>query len=103
MKRLLIFALLVFAGWYGWKHYTELKSLPQSEVVIENQSGKGLDRVRLTVEGKTEVREHIDAGANVTIPFTVKSGGPMHLKWDPERTDLEKNWDGGMVTQGPIP
>jgi hypothetical protein len=103
MKRLLVFALIAFAAWYGWKHYADLRSLPVSEVVIQNESGKGLDRVRMTVEGKTEVREHMDAGANVTVPFNVRSGGPLQLKWQFERTEVDKNWNGGMVTPGPIP
>jgi hypothetical protein len=103
MKKLIFLAVLAFAAWYGWKHYGSLKDGPASQVVIENQSGREIDRVRVTVGGQTYVREAIADGASEAIPFRSATDGQFRLRWQYERTDYDREWSGGTVTAGPLP
>ena len=103
MKRLLFFALVVFAAWYGWHHYREiLTRRPSHEAVIENHSGHEMVRVRLTVGGKTFVKESLPDEASVTFPFRVNEDASFLLEWNWGDKILELRWAGGGVPAGPM-
>jgi len=103
MKKLLFFAIVAFAAWYGWKHYPELMHrLPSHEAVIENRTGRPMTRVRLSVDGKTFVKDRIDDNADATIPFRVDNDATFTLVWQWESEGVEKSWTGGLVPKGPM-
>ena len=103
MKRLIILALLVAAGWYGWKHYDELMHpQPHHMAVIRNGTGEKLVRIRLTVGGHTYVKEELANGESVTFPFLVDSDSPFQLVWEYESQPAESRWTGGLVAKGPL-
>ena len=103
MKRLLLLALLAFAGWYGWKHYDQvLHPRPHHEAVVHNESGEKLVRVRLTVGRQTFVKEELPDGESATFPFTVDADSPFDLSWEYDTKQGEQHWSGGLVAKGPI-
>lgn len=103
MKRLIIFAVVAFAAWYGWKHYDQLlHPQPRHEAVIRNDTGEKLVRVRLTVGGHTYVKEQLANGETATFPFVVDSDSEFDLVWDYDANMKTGHWTGGLVTKGPI-
>ncbi len=102
MRNLLVLVVIAVAAWYGWHHWTELRQAPRDEAVIENQSGRGLTRVRLTVGGQTFVRESISDGTKAAFPFRVTSDGSLTLTWQFEGEAYDKTWSGGQVSAGPM-
>jgi hypothetical protein len=101
MKKLLLFLIILAAGWYGWGHYrTVLEHRPSHEAVIENESGRQLERVRLTVDGQTFVKEEIPSGQSVTFSFRVNHDSAFELHWG--WSTNERSWSGGMVPLGPM-
>jgi hypothetical protein len=103
MKRLFILALLAFAAWYGWKHYPELLSrTPGHEAVIENDSGLTMERIRLTVDGQTLVKESLATGEKAALPFKVRNDASLKLEWQWKEKLGEMSWAGGMVPRGPM-
>jgi len=102
MRRLVILVLVAATAWYGYKHWSDLRRQPGDVAVIDNQSGKELDRFRLIVGDEKIVREVIPAGSSVTIPFAVRNDGPLGMQWQFERSDLDQNWAGGQLTAGPM-
>ena len=83
MKKLVLLALIAFAAWYGWKHYKSLllERRPMHEAVVENQTGVGLTRVRLTVDGQTFVREELPDKGRASFPFRVGRDAAFRLVW----------------------
>jgi len=102
VKRILIFVLMLVAAWYGWKHYKGFGSGPTNEAVIENSSGRAIERVRLTAGDQTYVREVIEDGAKSVIPFQVSKDGSFHLHWQWRGKEGEPEWSGGAVAAGPM-
>ena len=103
MKRLLILALVAFAGWNAWKYWPTLFAhTPAHEAVIENHSGTGLTRVRLTVDGQTFVKEELPASEQVVFPFRVGHDATFTLVWQWSDRMGESHWSGGMVPVGPM-
>ena len=103
MNQLLFFALVVFAAWYGWNHYRDvLTRKPSHDAVIENHSGHEMVRVRLTVGGKTFVKESLPDETSVTFPFRVSQDATFLLEWKWGDKDLELHWEGGGVPAGPM-
>jgi hypothetical protein len=101
MKKLILLLLILAAGWYGWGHYRSvLERRPSHEAVVENQSGRDIERVRLAVDGQTFVRELIPAGQSTTFSFRVNRDATFELHWG-SGTD-ERSWSGGMVPVGPM-
>src|SRR5438128_2057000 len=104
MKRLLGFLAIVAIAWYGWKHYGDLRGAPQSEVVIENQAGYTLGRVRLTI-GSTEfpAYDSLYNGKSVTQKFPLATtDGAFELHWALQGKAYDASWSGGHVTAGPV-
>ena len=102
MRNLLVLVVVAAAAWYGWHHWTELRQAPRDEAVVENQSGRGLTRVRLTVGGQTVVRDAIPDGGKATFPFTVSGDGTLAMTWQFEGDSYDKTWSGGEVSAGPL-
>ena len=103
MKQLIILALVAFAAWYGWNHRDLLlKRQPHHDAVIANHSGRGMERIRLTVGGQTLVVETLADGASATLPFRVNDDSELDLVWQWSGTDTEQHWHGGRVPKGPL-
>ena len=103
MKRLIIFAIVAFAVWYGYKHYDQLlHPQPRHIAVIRNESGTKLVRIRLTVGGHTYVKEELATGAAAEIPFVVDSESEFDLVWEYDTNMSTGHWTGGLVTKGPL-
>ena len=102
LKLELAFVVIAIAAWYGWNHRDSLNREPRDEAVIENHSGHGLQRVRLTVAGQGFVREELADGEKVVFPFRVAGDGTFSMTWNVEHEGYEKNWTGGEVSAGPL-
>ena len=103
MKRFIVFLLFVFAGWYAWKHWPDLvRHAPSHEAVIENDTGLTMERIRLTVDGQTFVRETLPNEQSAVIPFKVAHDASFQLVWEWKEKLGEKHWSGGMVPHGPM-
>ena len=103
MKRLLILLLLAAAAWYGWKHYPELlQKRDGHDVVIENTSGRNMERIRVMVDGQTLVRESLPDGETATMPFKVVNDATFRLEWQYSTAPGTHTWSGGMVPKGPM-
>ena len=87
MLRLFIFVLLIFSGWYAWRHWHELTDRrPKHDAIIENHSGRTMLRVRLGVGGQTFVHESIPDNTNLTVPFLVNEDASFVLEVPAGRT-----------------
>jgi hypothetical protein len=103
MKRLIVLAVLVFAGWYGYKHYNEvLHPRPRHIAEIVNDTGRKLVRVRLTVGGQTFVKEEMEKGVTADFPFTVDADSQFDLVWEYDTSTNVGHWAGGLVAPGPV-
>lgn len=103
MKRLLILAVFVGAVWYGWTRVPSiLERRPSHEAIVENRSGTGLRSIRLTVDGRTFVRQELADRARVAFPFRVGRDASFELTWQWTGREGEARWSGGMVATGPM-
>jgi len=102
MKKLSILLLILGASWYGWKHYPRLLERPPShQAVIENASGLALERLRLTVGGRTFVKDRLPPGQRATFAFQVRRDASFTLVWEPAGQGRQ-TWKGGRVPAGPL-
>ena len=103
MKKLFFLVLLVVVAWYGWKHYGELLTHRVThEAVIVNHSGRTMARVRLTVDGRTQVKDAIADEQKAVIPFRVERDASFDLVWEWADAEGSHRWSGGMVPNGPM-
>jgi hypothetical protein len=103
MKNLLLLALLAFAAWYGWNHKDELLHRRAGhDAVIENHTGKTMERIRLTVDGQTLVKESLADEATAVLPFKVNNDAEFVLTWQYATQPGEQSWRGGSVPKGPL-
>ena len=103
MRQLIVFALVVVAAWYGWKHWSALRHSDGDEAVIENSADRTMERVRLDASGsELPALDSISVGGHATIPFRVARDGAFHLRWVFHGTDIDKDWSGGEITAGPM-
>jgi hypothetical protein len=103
MLRLIIIALVVFAAWYGWSHYGDLLNpKPKHDVIIENRSGRTMERVRLTIGGQGFVKESLGNEENGTFAFRIDNDSVFELVWNFANDQVEHRWTGGNVFQGPM-
>ena len=103
MKKLLLLVIVVAVAWYGWKQFPALmERRPSHEAVVENRTGSGLTRVRLTVDGRTFVKETLPDGQDAVFPFRVGRDATFQLTWQWADRPGENSWAGGMITAGPL-
>ena len=102
MKQLLFLALIVFAAWYGYHHYRELKQEGSHQIVAINHTGHKMERLRISVGDQTEVVETLDNGATVKRSFRFDKDGPFQLTWQLSDVMGERSWGGGIYARGPI-
>src|SRR6185503_2683317 len=102
MVRLLFVALVVFAAWYGWHHYAELRETGSSQVIAVNHTGRVIERLRISVGGQTVEMESLNDGAQVKQPFMCDRDGSFSLVWELRGIMGEKMWTGGTFSHGPI-
>ena len=103
MKNLILFALVAFAAWYGWNHRDILLHRQAGhDAVVENDTGKTIERLRVTVDGQTFVKESLPDGQKAVFPFKVNNDASFALVWQYANQAGEKNWSGGMVPKGPM-
>ncbi len=105
MKRWILLALIVALAWYGWKHYGELRGTPANEAVIRNETGRTIERLRVSIgDREYPAYDSLADGASVTQRFPLAShDGTFHLRWLPRGRDVDLDWSGGVVTAGPVP
>jgi hypothetical protein len=102
MKQLLFIALVVFAAWYGWHHYAELRQMGSHQVIVVNHSGKAIERLRITAGGQTVVVETLEDGATAKQPFKSEKDSPFELDWQVRGVMGDRTWSGGNFSHGPI-
>ena len=103
MGRLFLFLLVVAAAWYGWKHYPDLLSRrPGHDLVIENAGSADIERVRVTVDGQTLVKEVVPSGQKAVMQFKVTRDSDFDLIWETHGRMGERHWTGGSVPKGPM-
>ena len=103
MNRLIFLLLLVIAGWWGWKHGPALfKRTASHEAVVENATGATMERVRLSVDGQTFVKELLPSEQRAVFEFKVANDATFGLEWEWKDRLGERRWRGGMVPRGPM-
>lgn len=103
MKKLIFMLLVALAAWYGYKHYPEiLHRQGTHDLVIENNTGKPMERIRVMVDGQTLVKEALGDGEKATIPFRVQNDASFRMEWEYATQLGTRNWSGGMVPKGPM-
>ena len=102
MKQFLFLALLVFAAWYGYHHYRELKQEGSHQIIAINHTGHRMERLRISVGDQTEVVETLENGATVKRPFRFDHDGPFNLTWQLSDVLGERSWNGGIYARVPI-
>ncbi len=103
MKRLIVLLLVALAAWYGWKHYPDLvQKHGGHDAVVENRTGAELDRVRLTVDGQTFVKEELPDGQDAVFTFKVANDATFKLEYEFATKMGSRTWTGGLVPRGPM-
>ena len=102
MKRLLLFALLAAAAWYGWKHHDELRLHGTHEIVAVNHSARALERMRLQVAGQSFAIESLEPGASMKLALRSEQDGAFDVAWNVRGMEGEKHWNGGGFNHGPV-
>lgn len=102
MGKLLWFALLAVAAWYGWNHWRELRGVPADEIVVVNHSGTTLERVRVGVGNDVAVIEVVEDGAEQRREWRGRSAGAFFVHWKHGRVG-EREWRGGTFSPAATP
>jgi hypothetical protein len=61
-----------------------------------------MERVRLTVDGQTLVRESLPDGQSAVLSFKVANDASFKLDWQYADQLGDKTWSGGLVPRGPM-
>ena len=102
MKRLIFIALVLFAAWYGYHHYTELRREGSHQVIAINHTGHPMERLRISVGDQTVVVETLENGATARQPFRCEHDGQFQLTWQLSDKMGDRAWTGGTFSHGPI-
>jgi hypothetical protein len=102
MKRLLLFALVAAAAWYGWKDHDQWRSRGSHELIAINRSGQAIERLRIHIGDQSFAIETIENGATQRLPLRCEHDGVFKLVWNVRGTDGEKHWEGGGFSHGPV-
>jgi len=100
-KVLLMVALVAAAVWYGAKHFDGMQPAKSHEVVVSNQAGKAVERLRISVPGNTVVVEVLEDGASRRLTLPGGGSGPFRLEWNNRGVLGDRAWSGGQFTPGP--
>lgn len=100
IKALLMVALVAAAVWYGAKHFEGMQPAKSHEVVVSNQAGKAVERLRITVPGNTVVVEVLEDGATRRLALPGGGSGPFRLEWHVRGILGDRNWSGGQYAAG---
>lgn len=102
MKRLLFLAIVAAVAWYGWQHRSGLfGGTTDSEVILVNSGTRQILRLRVTVDGQTQVREALDPEARVTMRFKVTRVSDFRLQWNWASLEGVPQWRGGEISPAP--
>ena len=101
MKRLVLFALLAVAAWYGWKHQDQLRLHGTHLIVAMNRSPRALERVRIQVAGQSFAIEALEQGATTQLGLRSEQDGTFDVVWNVRGIDGERHWTGGNFYHGP--
>jgi len=93
---------VVFAAWYGWHHYAELRRLGSHDVLVVNRSGRALERLRIVAADQTVVVETLEDGAQTTRPLRTTRDGVFSADWNFRGVMGERQWTGGSFSHGPV-
>ena len=103
MKKLLVLAIIAVAAWQAKEHLPQLlHPQPSHQAVVENKSGEAIERMRLTVAGRTFVAEKLANGESATFAFRVARDSNFQMTWSWSTRAFEASWNGGMVAHGPM-
>src|SRR5262245_59804334 len=103
MKKLFFFAIVEVAAWYAWTHRDTLfKREGMHEAVVVNSTGEDLQRVRVTVNGQTLVKEALPEGQKAVLPFRISGDSDFRLTWQWTTKAGELSWQGGTIANGPM-
>ena len=103
MKGFLMLLLLALAIWVGWKKWPEIvNNRPGHDLVVVNETGQGLERIRVRIDGQTLVRESLPDGQSVTFQFKVQSEASFDLEAEWANKPGLIRWQGGLVPPGPM-
>ncbi len=102
MKRLLLFALIAAAAWYGWKNHDEWRTNGAHELVAVNRSGRAVERLRISIGDQGFALESLEDGATQRLPLRCEHDGTFQLVWQVRGRDGEKQWTGGNFNHGPV-
>lgn len=103
MKRLLILIIVGLAAWIAWKRGPNVfDKLPEHDVVVKNEGTAAIERLRVTVAGRTFVRETLSVGESASWPFRTEKDSGFRLVWEWKGRMGEIRWTGGRVARGPL-
>ncbi len=103
MKRLVILVVIGIAVWIAWKRGPNVfDKLPEHDVVVKNHGTAAIERLRVTVAGRTFVRETLAVGEAVAWPFRTENDSDFRLVWEFKGRMGEMRWTGGRVARGPL-
>ena len=103
MKRLIFFALFGVAIWMAWKQWPTLfERKPTHDVIVVNESRSTIERLRVTVGGRTFVRDTLRAGTTFEFPFTPNNDTDIRMVWEWGDRLGEASWVGGRIAMGPL-
>jgi hypothetical protein len=89
--------------WWGWTRGPELfQKQPSHEVLVTNASRARLERLRVSVAGRTFVAETLDAGGEMRHSFRTADDTQFRLVWQWSDRLGEFEWTGGRVARGPL-
>lgn len=103
MKRIFILALFAAAAWVAWKQWPTLfERKPSHDIVVVNEGRSTIERLRVTVAGRTFVEDTLRTGATFEFPFTPNGDSDIRMLWEWGDRPGEASWSGGRIATGPI-
>jgi len=103
VKKLILLVLIVIAIWQARIHYPELiHRKPSHEAMVVNDSGVGIESVRLIIGDQTFTKDKLDNGQSARFSFRVDRDATFKLVWLNTARSDEKEWSGGQVAPGPL-
>ena len=103
MKRLVLLVVVALAVWVGWnQRSTVFERRASHEAVVVNEARGALTRLRVTVGGRTFVRERLEPKERFSFRFLTNEDTKFRLVWTRADRIGEAEWSGGFVAHGPL-